>query len=70
MDPATILADVQLFMNAASLVGKTLAEVYSGWTQARDIANGTKVLTDAERAALRQQIADMEDNILNTNPDV
>ena len=69
MNAAEILDDVRLVLNAAVLVGSTVAETVSWFQKARNIANGTQVLDDAERAQLRQQQADLEAQILAANPD-
>lgn len=69
MDAAAILSDVRLVLNAAVLVGNTIAEAYSYFEKARGIANGTIVLTDDERAAMRSRQSALEDDILAADPD-
>lgn len=63
MDPATILADVQLAISVGKMAVELGQEAAPFLINAYDIAFENKVMTSDERAALRAKEADMRSQI-------
>jgi hypothetical protein len=63
MDPALILADVQLAIQLAQMAAGLAIDVGPKLKRAYDIATGALVLTDADRATMLAEEADMRTKI-------